>query len=405
MSPKRIAVIGAGPIGLEAALYGLALGHDIHVYEMGRVGQNVRSWGHVRLFSSWELNHSTLGAKTLEDEGADLPGPDEYMTGREHVDRYLAPLGRCQALEGRIHEGTEVLHIGRDGIGKRDLIGGPRHDHSFRLLLKQSESEEMVEADVVIDCSGTYGNPNWMGNGNIPALGERALRNRIAYQLEDVTGAARPSYEGRRVLLVGSGHSAASALDSLTRLSGTSVIWVSRDTKTNPLSVIVDDPLPERARLSEIANALASGSSSRVEYRSGTEVESLSSGDAGFEVTLRKNGKTETVEVDRILAHVGYRPDNRIYGELQVHECYASSAPMKLAAALLGGGADSDDCLTETSQGAEVLANPEPDFYIIGSKSYGRNSNFLIRIGIQQVREVFSLVEGEPDSNLYESRP
>ncbi len=405
MSLKRIAVIGAGPIGLEAALYGLALGHDVQVYERGRVGQNVRSWGHVRLFSSWELNHSTLGARILEEEGVDLPDPNAYMTGREHVERYLAPLGRCQALKGRVHEGTEVLHIGRDGIGKRDLIGGPRHDHPFRLLLKRSENEEMVAADIVIDCSGTYGNPNWMGNGNIPALGERELRDRIAYQLEDLTGSARSRYEGQRVLLVGSGHSAATALDSLSQLPGTSVFWISRDVKTSPLTVIADDPLPERARLSEKANALASGSSSRVEYRSGTEVERLSSHDGGFEITLGSNGKTETVEVDRILALVGYRPDNRIYGELQVHECYASAGPMKLAAALLGDSASSGDCMTETSKGAEVLTNPEPGFYIIGSKSYGRNSNFLIRIGIQQVREVFSLVEGQPDLNLYEFRP
>jgi len=405
MSPKRIAIIGAGPIGLEAALYGLALGHDVHVYERGLVGQNVRSWGHVRLFSSWELNHSTFGARTLEEEGVGLPAAEKYLTGREHVERYLTPLGRCRALEDRIHEGAEVLYVGRDGIGKRDLIGGPRHEHPFRLLLKGSEGEEMAQADVVIDSSGTYGNANWMGNGNIPALGERELRDRIAYRLEDLTGSARPGYEGRRVLLVGSGHSAATALESLSQLPGTSVIWVSRDAQTSPLPVIVDDPLPERARLSKKANDLASGSSSRVEYRSGTEVERLSSRNDGFEVMLRRNGKTETVEVDRILAHVGFRPDNRIYGELQVHECYASAGPMKLAAALLGSGADSGDCLTETSKGAEVLANPEPDFYIIGSKSYGRNSNFLIRIGIQQVREVFSLVENKPDLNLYESRP
>ncbi len=33
MSPKRIAIIGADPIGLEAALYGARLGHDVHVYD------------------------------------------------------------------------------------------------------------------------------------------------------------------------------------------------------------------------------------------------------------------------------------------------------------------------------------------------------------------------------------
>jgi hypothetical protein len=77
---------------------------------------------------------------------------------------------------------------------------------------------------------------------------------------------------------------------------------------------------------------------------------------------------------------------------------------MKLSAAILAeSSADSADCLAQTSKGADVLANPEPGFFILGSKSYGKNSNFLIRIGIQQVQEVYSLVEGRPDLNLYGS--
>jgi thioredoxin reductase len=401
MSPKRIAIIGAGPVGLEAALYGARLGHDVHVYERGVVGHNMRNWGHVRLFSSWSINHSLLGVSVLRKAGLTLPAPDEYLTGLEHVEWYLSPLVRTAPLEGRVHEGTEVISVGRDGIGKRDLIGGPRQDHPFRLLLQGPQGEEVVEADVVIDASGTYGNHNWMGNGNIPALGERVLRHRIAYTLEDVTGADRHRYEGKVVLLVGSGHSAATALDGLTQLPKTKVFWISRDPRSDLLPIVPSDPLPERARLSEMARSLASGVNEAVEYRPSTEVERLAERDDGFEVTLRSGKHKETVTVDRILAHVGYRPNNKIYSELQVHECYASLGPMKLSAALLGDGASSADCLAETSKGADVLRNPEPNFFIVGAKSYGKNSNFLIRIGIQQVREVYSLLEGKPDLDLY----
>jgi hypothetical protein len=253
----------------------------------------------------------------------------------------------------------------------------------------------MVEADVVLDCSGTYGNPNWMGNGNIPALGEREHHNRVGYQLKDITGAARERYEGKHVLLIGSGHSAATALDDLTQLRGTSVVWVTRTDKKSPLAVVPNDPLPERARLSTKANQLASGSNPAVEYRPSTEVESIASRGNGFEVTLRTNGTREAVLVDQILAHVGFSPDNRIYRELHVHECYASLGPMKLSAALLAE--TSTDCLAQTSKGADVLTNPEPGFFILGSKSYGKNSNFLIRIGIQQVQDVYRLIDGRPD--------
>ena len=36
-TPARIAVLGAGPIGLEAALYARFLGYDVDVYERGKV--------------------------------------------------------------------------------------------------------------------------------------------------------------------------------------------------------------------------------------------------------------------------------------------------------------------------------------------------------------------------------
>ena len=78
-----------------------------------------------------------------------------------------------------------------------------------------------------------------------------------------------------------------------------------------------------------------------------------------------------------MIATVGYGPDNSIYRELQVHECYATRGPMKLAATLLG--ASSTDCMAQESAGADTLKNPEPNFYIIGNKSYGRNPTFLIR--------------------------
>ena len=73
-----------------------------------------------------------------------------------------------------------------------------------------------------------------------------------------------------------------------------------------------------------------------------------------------------------------------------MHECYATSGPMKLAAALLGEG--SADCLAQTSHGADTLVNPEPGFFILGSKSYGRNTTFLLRVGWDQVEEVFGLL-------------
>ena len=225
MPPTRIAIIGTGPIGLEAALHAADAGHDVQLFERGRVADSMRCWGHVRLFSPWKLNHSQLGLGQLRAAGVEPPDDDAFLTGAEHVAAYLDPLARSVLLSGRVHERHAVRHVGRETIGKADLIGGPRDEHPFRLLVDGPSGERLVHADVVLDCSGTYGQPNWMGNGNVPALGERRLRSRIAYDLEDLASPDR--YAAQRLLLVGAGHSAATALELVLELPQVHVIWVS----------------------------------------------------------------------------------------------------------------------------------------------------------------------------------
>jgi hypothetical protein len=74
---------------------------------------------------------------------------------------------------------------------------------------------------------------------------------------------------------------------------------------------------------------------------------------------------------------------------------------MKLAGLL--AGSSSQDCLKQVCHGPDSLRNPEPNFYILGAKSYGRNSSFLLRIGFEQVRDVFTLIMGDKKLDLYKS--
>ena len=63
---------------------------------------------------------------------------------------------------------------------------------------------------------------------------------------------------------------------------------------------------------------------------------------------------------------------------------------MKLAAALMGES--SADCMTQSTPASDTLRNPEPGFFILGAKSYGRDSRFLLRIGLEQIQSVFALI-------------
>jgi thioredoxin reductase len=405
----RLAILGAGPVGLEAALYAASLKLPFTVYERGRIAEHLQQWGHVRLFSPFGMNVTPLGVARLRAEvpQQSLPGLNDCITGKEHLAAYLEPLAHSSLLRDHIRTETAVLHVGRRGYWKEDGVGDARRGQQpFRLLLRSAKGVESVEeADVVLDCTGTYGQHRWLGESGLPAIGEKAAEPYIAYGLEDVLGTKKAAYQDRTVLVVGGGYSAATTVCQLAALAhehqSTWVIWLSRIAGTQPVKRIVNDPLRERDQLAVRANTLATRSDANVEFRANVVLDAIETAgaDKGFKVRGRVAGKAQTWEVERIIANVGYTPDRDLYRELHIHECYASLGPMNLAAALQqhGGG----DCLTVPSQGAAVLRNPEPNFFILGAKSYGRNSSFLLRVGFEQVREVLTLITGKAGLDLY----
>ncbi len=404
-TPARIAILGAGPIGLEAALYARSLGYEVVVFERGNVADHVMQWGHVRMFSPFRMNRSSLGLAALAAQDPDYSAPDEeaLLTGREWVQRYLLPLSQTDLLHGCVCENTRVVQVGRNEVVKTDSPGDARRAESpFRILLRDSAGAECIEtADVVIDTTGVFGHPRWIGRGGIPAVGEIESRSRIEFGLPDFAGPDRHKYEGQHTLLIGSGCSAATNMVALSQLAkekpGTYVTWITRP---SAMARIDNGRLPERDRLACKANELREARN--VNHLPGVAVEQIHFDEPQnkFKVLLSDTADGP-LEFDRVIANVGLRPDATIYQELQIHQCYASEGPMKLAAVLLGQ--NSADCLDQTSHGSQTLVNPEPNFYILGAKSYGRNSLFLVSIGLEQIRDVFSIIGGRENLDLYAS--
>jgi thioredoxin reductase len=389
-----LAIVGAGPIGLEAALAALDRGLDTHVFERGEAGAHVSAWGHVRMFTPWRMNLGAASRAHLERAGWTPPPSEECPTGAEYVERYLGPLARLPELKGRLHTHAQVVHIGRRGLLKGDSPGGAeRREHPFRLLVRDPGGREnFLHAGSVIDASGVYGQPNWAGDGGIPARSELYLAPQMCYHPDDVLGLSRERYAGRRVMVIGAGTSAATTVTGLLRLAdevpGTQVVWAARRPLDALFPPIADDPLSERHALYARARALARGEDARVTPIGGASVEGFEFNSAThrYRVTLMVGGAPRVEEVDRVIVNTGFGPDDSLSRELQVHECYASRGPMKLSAALLAAG--ETDCVRTPAFGADLLANPEPDFYILGHKSYGRRPDFLLETGFRQVEDV-----------------
>ncbi|HEV8115267.1 MAG TPA: FAD-dependent oxidoreductase, partial [Acidimicrobiales bacterium] len=250
----RLAILGSGPTGLEAALAAADQGWPFTVYEAAdHTAAHVRAWGHVRLFTPWSMNVSDRMARHLA--AADLPVPegDDCPVGDELCDRLLDPLAALPEVAPAIRYDARVTSVGRRGLLKHEEIAtASRGGQPFRLLVSSSDGhEELHEADVVLDCTGTYSHPNSTGDGGIPAAGERGLGDRIHRTVPDVSAEAG-EWAGQTVLVVGAGHSAQTAAADLAAFArshpGTEVVWAVRSTDPT-WGEVAEDTLPQRAAL------------------------------------------------------------------------------------------------------------------------------------------------------------
>lgn len=353
--PQKVAVLGAGPIGLEAALYAKSCGFTVAVHERGAIADHLRRWGHVRLFTPFGLNSTSLGLKTLlrEKPNRTLPAAADIITGREFRDTYLVPLGESEPLIESLQQETSVLHVGRGARG-------------LRLLVRNAKNEERIDtADFVLDCTGTFGTPNWLGDGGIPAVGELAARSQIAFSVEDILGERKTHYAGRSIALIGDGYSAATSICALATLAeehhATWVFWFTRGQRGQPLPRIANDPFKERDRLAVKANSLATRCDGNLEFHPQTVLDEVTTlgPDKGFSIVGRAAGKPVSYSVERIIANVGYRSD--------------------------------------TSLGVAA-----PGYFVLGAKS--RDAGFLLRDGFEQIKHTFATITGNPRLDLYEKK-
>lgn len=399
---NRLAVIGAGPIGLEAAAVAARLGFDVQVYERGRIAEHLHRWGHVRLFTPFGMNSTAAGRNALLAENPNhlFPAHDECITGRDHVRVYLEPLGRSKLLKDRVHTECQVLAIGRERLLKEDSRTEAKGGPPFHLLIREKNKERIEIADYVLDCSGTYAQHRWLGEGGIPAVGETAAESAICYGLDDILGERKNHYAGKTTLVVGSGLSAATSVVNLAELASSApetwVVWLARTPSTLPIRRVPNDPLRERDRLAVRANTLATRTDGNVEFHPHSVVTSLESlgPDKGFRVTARigKGGQARTWEVDRIIANVGYQPDWHLLRELQFSACPVTSALPRLGAVLREHRGEAGRI---PPMSAELLRTTEPGLFVLGAKSFGRDSRFLLQIGFEQIRQVFQTLTGK----------
>lgn len=391
LSTLPVAVLGAGPVGLAAAAHLIERGLEPLILEAGEgVGASFASYRHVRLFSPWRYNVDKAARRLLAGHGWQAPNNEALPTAGELLDAYLAPLAALPGIASRLHLCNRVTAISRAGIDKVKTRG--REDAPFLIRTSTAAGPREYLARAVIDATGTWHTPNPLGANGLPALGEASLRERIAYGMPDVLGAGRARYAGKRVLVAGAGHSAAGTLLALADLAheaaGTRLVWVTRG--GNLARVFGGgeaDGLPARGQLGMRLKSLRD--SGQLEMRQGFAIHALEAKDGRIAV----HGLDAVIEgVDEIVCATGARPDLSITRELRVrHDPWLESTDA--LAPLIDPNEHS--CGTVRPHGHRELAHPEPGYYAVGAKSYGRAPNFLLATGYEQARSVAAAIAGD----------
>jgi thioredoxin reductase len=396
MKTLPIAVIGAGPIGLAAAAHLVERGLPVRVYEAGAVvGANLRDWGHVRIFTPWRHNIDPAARSILERHGWQMPAPDALPTGDELCDLYLDPLARTPELAPRIEMAARVVAITRSGLDKVTSRG--REARPFEITAERPDGSRRRDlARAVIDASGTWNQPNPIGASGLPAEGEANHADRIAYGMPDVLGRDRAIYAGRRTLVIGAGYSAGNVLLDLIRLAteapGTEALWVVRGTNLARVYGGGDaDQLPARGALGwRLKESVERGDIALTSGFAATRVR-----EAGGHLFLdgeTARGAKSLGPVDRIVVATGQRPDLAMTRELRL-ELDPWLEGVKALGPLIDPNLHS--CGTVPPHGHRELSHPEPGFYTVGVKSYGRAPTFLLLTGYEQVRSVAAALDGD----------
>jgi thioredoxin reductase len=386
-----VVVIGAGPVGLAAAAHLHERQVPFLVLEAGdSAAASVRQWGHVSLFSPWRYNIDSAARRLLDAAGWVAPDEEALPTGGQLVEQYLQPLAKLPAIAAHLRFGARVVAMSRAGVDRVRTAG--RVDLPF--VVRLADGTEL-SASAVIDASGTWRSPNPLGVNGLPAHGEPEAADLINHALPDVLGADRDTHAGAHTIVVGSGHSAANTLLDLARLAeeapGTRITWAVRGGSAQRAFGGEDaDELPARGALGSGLRALVD--TGKITLVTGFGVHTVRRAGTGVEL-VSADGRT--IAGDRVVSATGFRPDHSFATELRLDLDPILGCTRTLADLI---DPNEHSCGSVAPHGYRELGQPEPNYYAVGMKSYGRAPTFLMATGYEQVRSIVAALVGDFDA-------
>lgn len=391
-TPATIAVIGSGPVGVEAALYARFLGYDVLLFDSRRVGHKQLAWGDHRLEPTWGELTSPLGLAALAAQGADPdllssmskaapPGQCSDVSYRQYVEQYLIPVARTDLLYESVQVNSPVTSLSRTSCGSDPTIANERRaEQEFRLLIDSQQRGEYTQlADVVLDCSG-LARPSGLASGGGLAIGERTVQAEMLCGRVDVLGKHRLRLSGKHTLLFGRDHDACGNAIDLAKLAqtvaGTRATWILPKQFGGHETLALSPHAT--AEFGAAARRLACNeeSESPVVSLAAWGIESVQmDAESGWQVRLQVS-EEETLDIQ----------GSELINCQEVQRDWSFTQSLPLAQR------QDEDGLTG-----------EPHYYVLGQKAVGVAERCTMPQAFEQIKKVFARIGGRAELDLYET--
>jgi len=374
-TPATIAIIGGGPVGLEAAIYGRFLGYFVSIFEQRRVAHRLLDW-HDRSLAvtvgecTTSMGHAAIAAQN--PEYVRRPA-DEVYTGRSYAEEYLLPLAKTDLLFDDIHFLSPVADVSRCGTFVTDDIERQeRCNDEFRILVEGRHRGAWVSrADIVIDCRGSVQKQSGMGPGGGLAIGEAALRDSFLLHTPLDRKFEAKSVVGKHVCLVGQSVRAAQFateyLNQFGQEANSRLTWVVRPDRRHDSQSVAD----ALASMREVTNC-------NIVIIECLGVEQIQRNEAGcYQLRfLREDDSTVEMTCDAVIS-------------------LAMGRRAELSSELIAGKP------VDALDGCSFLTN-EPGLYVLRGGSVEDGAGVGLSAAFGNIRELFAMLAGRQDLDLYD---
>ncbi|MEL6190748.1 MAG: NAD(P)-binding domain-containing protein [Bacteroidota bacterium] len=373
MKKTTALIIGAGPIGLALASRLMKKAIPFLLLEKGdSPGHNMLQWGHVPLFTNWAESVDTLSMDLLKKHGIGFQVPDSHPRGAEFAKKYL---GRISGIipDHQIQCNAKVTSIQYARTSK-----------NFEVSYENSGDQKVVNSSFLFDASGTWQTPT-------PLIKHKRSSSYIPETNIPNTQDIGKIAEGSKVAVIGGGHSAMNSLLFLSEREDLKLCWLIR----------ADQPRFGKSKVGgksaqlekQIQSLISEG---RVDLTTNFDTQSIEGAGEPFTIQAQHGLKVEGIH--KIISNIGFSPDHGLVKnfELRLDEKY--DCPVHLSDKI-NPALHSCDSVSYHFQ--DTLAT-DLHYYLIGSKTFGKASNFLLSKGYSILDEMMESIDFRPEVLLHE---